>query len=305
MREASHSSEIGNRRITPAGLPGYTPILSPRSASEATPAQAEITAPGNCQTAEDISGSLAEYPETPAVAATTQTAVGRVFCVTPPHKLETYGPEDLANLLAATPPQNLPRPHKQHDIAYVPGRSDVVLRWNRIRNAGAIAGVHDVVEHLKVYESQIKRLHDSGIRLLRRSVFVVEADEHHSGDPAVYMAVERLPHGQTLRDTSRQDPAARDAHFSVCQSLARYFIETVPDTFFLFESITHPGQYAANSALFDYDPHIARSDYMRMTELRAVGTWASYLPENRATRQLNDTINHHVALLENRIADSV
>jgi hypothetical protein len=257
--------------------------LTPEGGSTATPAQSEITAPAYpSEQLENPQASTEAVASTEIATRTVETEIGPITVVNRPDSLQTYGPDDLAALLKRRSPHTLSDIRKGHNIKAVPGNDDVVLRWDYPRELEPDA----VVERVETYERELTRLQKSGIRLLRRSVFVVHQDRSEGpvAEPTIYMAVERRDPA-ALNQLPLDDPEACRINQEICANLATYFIETPPGEDFIFESISQPYQYAADGALFDYGTHISVIPETRLTELDYVLYWNNSLTQNDLTRE--------------------
>jgi len=190
-----------------------------------------------------------------------------------------YTLHDLTKLLTTTNPEKLGL-NQTHvpagdNIAYVPNRSDVILRWNPAEDP-LPQRPDELVRYMERYEKELGRLEASGVPMLGHNTYIVEHDKWLQR-PCVYMPVERLADETPLSYTDIYIPAVQAVHRNTLNAVFQYLDETPPGEPFIFESTTDPDQFNAGGRLFDLDPYMSSSDKARAREIGYITTWAERL----------------------------
>lgn len=256
------------------------------------PIQHEITAPGTGIGAAELTAPEPDGYEQAFVTTEriTDTPVGAVTIIRHRNTLETFTADDLTALISRQHPDDLQAVKPDRQIAYLPDRDDVVLRWN---SRGA---------HMQEYAWQTQRLQSAGVPILKHALFVVEADRYNRNRPMIYTAVEHLQDETDLTSRPLADPETAAIHTQLCANLASYLIETPDGGWFIYESTGHAGQYSSSGVLFDYDPYMDRRRDKLSEELGYIGIWNSQLPDSDQKYDTTHRIRAAIGVL--RQADS-
>jgi hypothetical protein len=228
------------------------------------------------------------------------TAVGPITVIRQDTAELPYDVYDLADVLAAYDPRELPKLEQRNGKrpVSIPGNDNVILRWNPSGEKRHIPTDYEgIVDHANSFELELKRVKALGIPVLRRNVFIVEQDERNDYRPTIYTAVERhdVPPLSTFAESGPFKPLSGDMemHLLLCDKAATYLMETPPGAPYISDNLVAPHQFAADGTLFDYDEYIRQSLIGQVSQLHFLkDNWLERLPKSQARTELMERIGH-------------
>jgi|GEM_PF-2027688 len=243
----------------------------------------------------------------PIMQRIADTPVGVLTIIRQDTDLVPYTAGDLAELLASTDDlrsleQVSPHAYDGDNLGVIPDNHELILRWNRF---GPKCGPEQnlltptaVANRMRTFEGEIGRLQQLGIRMLDRTVILVENDRHHDNTPVVYTVVPRHTTSEVLR-TPLQEIDCRslskittdvDTHLDLAGILATYYGETPRGGDHIIDGLPTPTQFATDGTWLDYDTRTRREDVSKIYHLELVEQWTRRLPASSARQEIIEYI---------------